>query len=72
MGLGERILFKLYPYRTTHSVKHFPVDWDREEGVWTFGQETFTCIPAFLEHFDNRPLLGDEGGEFYENSFIAR
>jgi hypothetical protein len=48
--------------RTTHTVKHFPVDFDRD-GTWTFGQETFTSIPAFLEHFDNRPLLGDEGGK---------
>ena len=51
------------PYRTTHSVKHFPVDLDFE-GRWIFGQETFTSIPAFLEHFDNRPLLGDEGGKY--------
>ncbi|CAI8043468.1 Dual adapter for phosphotyrosine and 3-phosphotyrosine and 3-phosphoinositide [Geodia barretti] len=49
------------PRRTTHTVKHFPVDFDRD--AWTFGQETFTSIPAFLEHFDNRPLLGDEGGK---------
>jgi hypothetical protein len=48
--------------RTTHTVKHFQVDVN-PGGLWSFGQETFTTIPAFLEHFDNRPLLGDEGGK---------
>jgi hypothetical protein len=47
--------------RATHSVKHFQVNLN-PGGLWTFGQEIFTSIPSFLEHFDNRPLLGDEGG----------
>lgn len=48
--------------RTTHTVKHFPVV-VKQGGTWTFGQETFSSLPSFLEHFDNRPLLGDEGGK---------
>ena len=51
----------LFITRSTHTVKHFQVNLI-PEGLWSFGQETFSSIPSFLEHFDNRPLLGDDGG----------
>jgi len=40
---------------------HFPVT--MKPDCWIFGQETFTDVLQFLEHFDNRPLLGDNAGE---------
>jgi hypothetical protein len=27
-----------------------------------FGQEKFSNVKEFIEHFDNRPLLGDDTG----------
>ena len=47
-------------YRSTHSVKHFRVD--IHKGMIVFGQEKFSNVKGFIEHFDNRPLLGDDTG----------
>ena len=32
-----------------------------------FGQEKFSDVESFIEHFDNRPLLGDDTGESNKN-----
>ena len=50
----------LASYRSTHSVKHFKVN--IQKGKIVFGQEKFSNVEAFMEHFDNRPLIGDDTG----------
>ena len=47
-------------HRSTHSVKHFKVDIHKRMIV--FGQEKFSNVEEFIEHFDNRPLIGDDTG----------
>lgn len=47
-------------YRSTHSVKHFRVD--VVNGKIIFGQEKFSDVDSFIDHFDNRPLIGDDTG----------
>ena len=49
-------------YRSTHSVKHFKVN--VQKGKIVFGQEKFSTVEAFIEHFDNRPLIGDDTGMY--------
>ena len=50
-------------HRSTHSVKHFKVDIHKRMIV--FGQEKFSNVEEFIEHFDNRPLIGDDTGILY-------
>ena len=49
---------------------HFPVT--MKPDCWIFGQETFTNVLQFLEHFDNRPLLGDNAGEYSRKEGVQK
>ncbi|XP_064388951.1 dual adapter for phosphotyrosine and 3-phosphotyrosine and 3-phosphoinositide-like isoform X2 [Halichondria panicea] len=44
--------------RSAHSVKHFRIN--VHKGSLVFGQETFSDLESFLQHFRNYPLIGDE------------
>ena len=43
-------------------MKHFKVN--VQKGKIVFGQEKFSNVEEFTEHFDNRPLLGDDTGKW--------
>ena len=43
-------------------MKHFKVN--VQKGKIVFGQEKFSTVEAFIEHFDNRPLIGDDTGMY--------
>ena len=49
-------------------MKHFQIGWDGSQ--YRFGMGTFSCLNEFVEHFENKPLIGGDSGEFIH--FISR
>ena len=49
-------------FRCANSVKHFQIGWDGDQ--YTFGMGKFNNINDFVEHFENKPLIGGESGEY--------
>lgn len=47
-------------YRCANSVKHFRIGWDGQK--YTFGMGKFDCLDEFIEHFENKPLIGSDSG----------
>ena len=46
--------------RCANSVKHFQIGWDGHK--YTFGMGKFDCLSEFVEHFENKPLIGGDSG----------
>ncbi|KAK2560334.1 WD repeat-containing and planar cell polarity effector protein fritz-like protein [Acropora cervicornis] len=46
--------------RCANSVKHFQIGWDGSQ--YSFGMGTFSCLNEFVEHFENKPLIGGDSG----------
>ncbi|XP_046839338.1 dual adapter for phosphotyrosine and 3-phosphotyrosine and 3-phosphoinositide-like isoform X2 [Xenia sp. Carnegie-2017] len=47
--------------RCANSVKHFAIGWDGQK--YTFGMGKFDCLAEFVEHFENKPLIGGDSEE---------
>jgi len=41
-------------------VKHFQIGWDGTQ--FKFGMGSFSNISEFVEHFENKPLIGGDSG----------
>jgi dual adaptor for phosphotyrosine/3-phosphotyrosine/3-phosphoinositide len=50
-------------------VKHFQIGWDGHK--YTFGMGKFDCLSEFVEHFENKPLIGGDSGLLIVRSFVA-
>ena len=48
--------------RCANTAKHFVIGWDGTH--YTFGMGRFANIKDFVEHFENKPLIGGESGNF--------
>lgn len=48
--------------RCASSVKHFQIGWDGSQ--FKFGMGSFSNISEFVEHFENKPLIGGDSGEY--------
>ena len=48
-------------YRCASSVKHFQIGWDGTQ--FKFGMGSFSNISEFVEHFENKPLIGGDSGK---------
>jgi len=46
--------------RCANTAKHFVIGWDGTH--YTFGMGRFANIKDFVEHFENKPLIGGESG----------
>ncbi|PFX14637.1 dual adapter for phosphotyrosine and 3-phosphotyrosine and 3-phosphoinositide-like isoform X2 [Stylophora pistillata] len=46
--------------RCASSVKHFQIGWDGSQ--FKFGMGSFSNISEFVEHFENKPLIGGDSG----------
>lgn len=46
--------------RSLNSVKHFQIGWDGSH--YTFGMGRFSSLKDFVQHFQNKPLIGGESG----------
>ncbi|XP_028404872.1 dual adapter for phosphotyrosine and 3-phosphotyrosine and 3-phosphoinositide-like [Dendronephthya gigantea] len=46
--------------RCANSVKHFQIGWDGKK--YTFGMGKFDCLKEFVDHFENKPLIGGDSG----------
>eukprot|EP00112_Aurelia_sp_Birch-Aquarium-sp1_P012479 Seg2624.5 transcript_id=Seg2624.5/GoldUCD/mRNA.D3Y31 product="Dual adapter for phosphotyrosine and 3-phosphotyrosine and 3-phosphoinositide" protein_id=Seg2624.5/GoldUCD/D3Y31 len=46
--------------RCASSAKHFQIGWDGTH--YTFGMGRFPSLKDFVEHFENKPLIGGESG----------
>lgn len=46
--------------KCANSVKHFQIGWDGSQ--YKFGMGTFSCLSEFVEHFENKPLIGGDSG----------
>ncbi|XP_065063633.1 dual adapter for phosphotyrosine and 3-phosphotyrosine and 3-phosphoinositide-like [Rhopilema esculentum] len=46
--------------RCANSAKHFQIGWDGSH--FTFGMGRFSSLKDFVEHFENKPLIGGESG----------
>ncbi|KAJ7382278.1 Dual adapter for phosphotyrosine and 3-phosphotyrosine and 3-phosphoinositide [Desmophyllum pertusum] len=46
--------------RCASSVKHFQIGWDGSQ--FKFGMGSFSNINEFVEHFENKPLIGGDSG----------
>ncbi|XP_065834524.1 dual adapter for phosphotyrosine and 3-phosphotyrosine and 3-phosphoinositide-like [Oscarella lobularis] len=44
--------------RCRDAVKHYPIDWDGR--TYEFGMGRFSSLKEFVDHFESRPLIGDE------------
>ena len=49
--------------RCANSVKHFQIGWDGSH--YTFGMGRFSSLKDFVEHFENKPLIGGQSGKQY-------
>lgn len=60
----ENLTFKLTLcfLRCASSVKHFQIGWDGSQ--FKFGMGSFSNISEFVEHFENKPLIGGDSGEY--------
>ena len=57
-------------FRCANSVKHFQIGWDGSQ--YKFGMGTFSCLSEFVEHFENKPLIGGDSGKVFTwNSALA-
>ena len=43
-------------------MKHFQIGWDGKQ--YTFGMGKFDNLSEFVEHFENKPLIGGDSGLF--------
>ena len=48
-------------FRCASSVKHFQIGWDGSQ--FKFGMGSFSNISEFVEHFENKPLIGGDSGK---------
>ena len=54
--------------RASEAVKHFKIGWDGYK--YKFGMGTFSTLNEFVEHFENKPLIGGDSGE--RKDFITK
>lgn len=47
--------------RCANTAKHFQIGWDGTH--YTFGMGRFSSLKDFVEHFENKPLIGGESGK---------
>ena len=65
---GSTFIFLFF--RCANSVKHFQIGWDGSQ--YKFGMGTFSCLSEFVEHFENKPLIGGDSGKVFTwNSALA-
>ena len=48
-------------------MKHFQIGWDGKH--YTFGMGKFANLNDFVDHFENKPLIGGESGEILSKIF---
>ena len=52
--------------RAADAVQHFHLYW--REDHFAFGHGTYDNVEELAEHFDNKPLLGGESGQYIQLS----
>ena len=55
--------------RCANTAKHFAIGWDGTH--YTFGMGRFSSLKDFVEHFENKPLIGGESGNCIPPHFLA-
>lgn len=68
-SFDQRVFYQFFVFhfctiisRCANSVKHFQIGWDGKQ--YTFGMGKFDNLSEFVEHFENKPLIGGDSGLF--------